>query len=81
MSLCTPETVLGCALLCGVLGLFWVTRFMMEMSGCADALKCFVTKQGHKEAILGIPVTTTMNPKTGELDYMCVVMCEGGQAK
>ena len=47
-----------------------VSRFMLEMSGCAEALKCFVTKQDHTEAVLGIPVATTTNPKTGELDYM-----------
>jgi hypothetical protein len=43
---------------------------MLEVSGCAEALKCFVTKQDHTEAVLGIPVATTTNPKTGELDYM-----------
>jgi stress response protein SCP2 len=47
----------------------WRHAYMLEANGLAQDLVCFHSLSTKSEDVLGMPVTYTMNPKTGSLDY------------
>eukprot|EP00457_Paulinella_chromatophora_P001967 gb/GEZN01001970.1/.p1 GENE.gb/GEZN01001970.1/~~gb/GEZN01001970.1/.p1 ORF type:complete len:764 (+),score=103.04 gb/GEZN01001970.1/:57-2348(+) len=49
----------------------WKTAFLIERKQVAKTrFSCFVTKQSFFGDVMGLPITYTMNPKTGRVDYI-----------
>eukprot|EP00457_Paulinella_chromatophora_P002192 gb/GEZN01002196.1/.p1 GENE.gb/GEZN01002196.1/~~gb/GEZN01002196.1/.p1 ORF type:complete len:744 (+),score=104.01 gb/GEZN01002196.1/:70-2301(+) len=49
----------------------WKTAFLIERKQVAKTrFSCFVTKQSFFDDVMGLPITYTMNPKTGRADYI-----------
>jgi hypothetical protein len=48
----------------------WKTAYVMESNSLLEGLRCWHTRVGFEEDVLGLPVTFTKNPKTGAVDYI-----------
>jgi stress response protein SCP2/ubiquitin-protein ligase len=48
----------------------WKSAFVMERNNVAEGYTCWHTKKTFKDDVLGIPIVFTVNPRTGEKDYI-----------
>jgi len=48
----------------------WKYVFELEQCQAVQSLQCWHTKQGFREAVLGLPLDFTVNPKTKKTDYI-----------
>ncbi|KAJ3285338.1 hypothetical protein HK104_009537, partial [Borealophlyctis nickersoniae] len=51
----------------------WKLAFALESNHVADEMRCYATKMGWEEDVLGLPVVYTVNPKKKKVDY---ISCE-----
>ncbi|KAK6504829.1 hypothetical protein TWF481_006766 [Arthrobotrys musiformis] len=51
----------------------WLLAFAQESNFAGSEMKCFASKVGMEEDILGVPVDWTVNPKTKCVDYIYIV--------
>ncbi|KAK9802996.1 hypothetical protein WJX73_007334 [Symbiochloris irregularis] len=52
----------------------WKHAYLLQATHTLGALQCFFTKASFNEKVLGLPLVTTLNPKTGTVDY-CDLLC------
>lgn len=48
----------------------WKHAYCCQVTSVMSDLKCFHSKAGFDEAILGVPVVSTTNPRTHRMDYI-----------
>ncbi|RVD82337.1 uncharacterized protein DFL_006765 [Arthrobotrys flagrans] len=51
----------------------WLLAFAQESNFAGSEMKCFASKVGMDEDVLGVPVDWTVNPKTKCVDYIYIV--------
>ncbi|KAK6345493.1 hypothetical protein TWF718_007408 [Orbilia javanica] len=51
----------------------WLLAFAQESNFAGSEMKCFASKVGMEEDVLGVPVDWTVNPKTKCVDYIHIV--------
>ncbi|KAF3189257.1 hypothetical protein TWF225_003012 [Orbilia oligospora] len=51
----------------------WLLAFAQETNFAGSEMKCFASKVGMDEDVLGVPIDWTVNPKTKCVDYIYIV--------
>jgi len=52
----------------------WKHCYLLEVTSIVGDLRCFHSKVDHTEAVLGMPLQYTVNPKTRRVDYISSTM-------
>lgn len=48
----------------------WKTSFVLERNSMSESLQCFFTRDSFEDDVIGVPITYTVNPRTGQKDYI-----------